>query len=100
MPEWAGIEPESAIAGLTGPLFAYFKPPVSNRIEPESKMGVSIYSGEVAELIRQADEQWALLKWEYQSGRRKIYVDGIRPDDFKSRIVRPVGVPHEVVQRG
>lgn len=86
--EWTGIEERQEIAGLSGPLFAYFKPPVANRVEPESDMGVSVYSGEVADLIRQAEEQWARLWWEFQSGERKIYMDGtsVNAGQFNDRL--------------
>lgn len=74
--EWADLPNRVAIEGLTGPLFAYFKPPQANSIEPESQLGVSVYAGATVDLIREADEQWQQLKWEYRSGRRKIYVNG------------------------
>lgn len=87
VPEWADFEPEIAIDGLTGPLFTYFKPPSANRIEPESKLGVSVYSGEVAERIKEADEQWEAIKWEYKSGERKVMTDGtVEPEQVDDRL--------------
>lgn len=74
--KWADISPETTIADLEKPLFAYFKPPVGNDIEPESRVGVSIYGGATAKLIQQADEQWERIWWEYDSGERKIFADG------------------------
>lgn len=76
VPEWAELEDETRIDGLKGPLFAYFRVPNANNIDTASDVGVSVYGGAVAELIKQADEQWALLRWEYVSGKRKIYMDG------------------------
>lgn len=75
--EWSVIEPEVSIAPVEWPLFTYFKPPVSNNIDVSSDIGVSIYSGAAVELIKQADEQWEALNWEYYSGRRKIYIDQV-----------------------
>lgn len=36
-------------------------------------MGVSVYSSAV-DLIKQADEQWEALQWEYKSGERKLFI--------------------------
>lgn len=86
---WADLQERVEIDGLTGPLFAYFKPPQANDIEPESNMGVSVYGGATAELIRQADEKWEQIDWEYRSGERKIYADEIAapgPREAKNRL--------------
>lgn len=72
---WADLQERVEIEGLSGPLFAYFKPPQANDIEPESHLGVSVYAGATVDLIQEADEQWRQIKWEYRSGRRKIYAD-------------------------
>lgn len=74
--QWADLSEREVIGGLTGPLFAYFKPPVSNDIEPSSPVGVSVYSGATVELIQQADEQWKQLRQEYRSGRRRMLFNG------------------------
>ena len=73
---WADLSEREVIEGLTGPLFAYFKPPVSNDIEPSSPVGVSVYAGATAELIRQADEQWQQLRREYRTGKRRMLFNG------------------------
>lgn len=80
---WAGLKDRWEIENLEKPLFAYFKPPASNNVEPESELGISVYAGATAELIRQADEQWQLIEWEYKSGRRKIYADGVDAGQFE-----------------
>lgn len=74
---WAEIEPETRIENVTGPLFAYFKPPAFNSVDTLSDCGMSIY-GDIATvgLIKQADEQWEKLCWEFQSADRKIIMDG------------------------
>lgn len=77
---WIGLTERSVINGLDGPLFAYFKPPMANQEELSSQMGVSVYSGAVKELIRQADEQWERLWWEFKSGERKIFSDAMQID--------------------
>lgn len=72
---WADLLERAEIENLDGPLFAYFKPPVSNREEPDSFMGVSVYSGAVVDRIKEADEQWERIWWEFKSGERKIFSD-------------------------
>lgn len=76
VPEWADISGEVSIENVTGPLFAYFRVPKSNNIETESQIGVSVYGGSTVDLIRRADEQWDLIRWEYKSGQRKVLMDG------------------------
>lgn len=76
VPEWAEIEQETIIRNVDGPLFAYFRPPQSNNVETEDLAGMSIYGGAVVDLIKRADEQWDLIRWEYESGQRKIFMDG------------------------
>ena len=73
--EWANLLERAEIENLDGPLFAYFKPPVSNQEEPDSFMGVSVYSGAVVDRIKEADEQWERIWWEFKSGERKIFSD-------------------------
>lgn len=89
IPEWADIEPEVTIENVNGPLFAYFKPPIANTADSNSMCGMSIY-GEAAtvELIKQADEQWERLRWEYKSSERKVLMDGTSStaDMFNKRL--------------
>lgn len=89
VPEWADIEPEVTINNVDGPLFAYFKPPIANTADSNSMCGMSIY-GDAAtvELIKQADEQWERLRWEYKSSERKVLMDGTSStaDMFNKRL--------------
>ena len=77
VPEWSDIQEEVTIQNMEGPLFAYFKPPIANTADTNSLCGMSIY-GDAAtvELIKQADEQWERLRWEFKSGERKVLMDG------------------------
>lgn len=43
-------------------------------------MGVSVYSGAVVDLIKEADEQWERIWWEFKSGERKIFSDATQID--------------------
>lgn len=89
IPEWADIEPEVTIENVEGPLFTYFKPPIANTADSNSMCGMSIY-GDAAtvELIKQADEQWERLRWEYKSSERKVLMDGTSStaDMFNKRL--------------
>jgi A118 family predicted phage portal protein len=71
---WADLESEATITGIDRPLFAYFKYPTANNIDPASPLGVSAYA-RATDLIKQADEQWSNFLWEFDSGKRALYVD-------------------------
>jgi len=71
---WADILPEATIRNIERPLFAYFRFPKANNIDPDSPLGVSCYSG-AEDLIRQADYQWSRLLWEMEAGEFALYVD-------------------------
>lgn len=88
VPDWADVPPETKIENVESPLFAYFKPPQSNNVDTDDLTGMSIYGGSVVDLIRRADEQWDLIRWEYESGQRKIFMDGTETmaRDFDKRL--------------
>lgn len=77
VPQWAELPEEIFLSGIERPLFAYFKRPTENNVDFGSNVGTSIYGGAAVNLIRQADEQWGRLMWEYESGERKVFVDGV-----------------------
>lgn len=72
---WDGLSEREELERLDGPLFAYFKPPSANSVEPSSALGVSVYSGPAVDLIWQADEQWQQLRREYKTGKRRMLID-------------------------
>lgn len=73
VPEWADITPEAEISGIDRPLFAYFKIPLANNKDRHSPLGVSVFSNSV-DSIRDADEQYGRLMWEYDGGQMAIDV--------------------------
>lgn len=78
VPDWADLLPEAVIANVKAPLFAYFKMPFANNIDPTSPLGVSIYSRAAQGdncLIQQADQMWTDFLWEFESGKRALYTD-------------------------
>lgn len=71
---WRDIVPVVSMSGITKPLFSYFKMPMSNYIDRTSPLGVSVFS-RCCGLIRDAEEQYERLIWEFESGERALYVD-------------------------
>ncbi len=84
--DWEEIEPEALILNIEKPLFAYFRMPFANNIDPANPLGVSIYSRAAQSnnsepcLLQQADQMWTDFLWEFESGRRALYTD---PEAFK-----------------
>ena len=74
VPEWANLEQSVTIDNVDRPLFAYFKMPEANIVDPYSPLGVSGFS-RVVSLIKDADEQYSRLLWEYEGGEMAIDVD-------------------------
>ncbi len=74
VPEWRGLEEYAEISGVTNPLFAHFKMPAVNTHNTDSPLGASAYSRAV-ELIKDADIQYSRILWEFESGKRALFVD-------------------------
>lgn len=86
---WVEIQPETTISPLTRPLFGYFRYPMANNIDPTSPLGVSCYA-RATDTIEQADRQYTNLAWEFESGKRAMYVDDTAFDqDAKGKPVLP-----------
>lgn len=79
VPEWADLLPEATVTGVDRPLYGYFRYPLANNIDPASPLGVSCFS-RATQQIRDADEIYSTLVWEFESGRRAIYVDELAFD--------------------
>lgn len=91
VPEWAGLEPMVKIEPLETPLFAYFRIPQGNTVEPTSPLGVSVYARAI-NLIREADEQYRRYLWEFEGGELAIDVSEDAFDtDRKGKPIIPVG---------
>lgn len=69
---WSTIEETQTITNVDKPLFAYFKIPLSNNID-DSPLGVSVYA-QAVKLIKQAEEMWERILWEYESKETAIDV--------------------------
>ena len=96
VPEWSGLTENIVFSNVEKPLFSYFRVPSANNIDIDSPLGVSVYADAV-ELIRQADEQWARIEWEYESKETAldVSVDMMRNNSLpqrKKRIYRQYDV--------
>jgi len=69
--EWAELAEEVMLWNVDKPLFAYLKMPLANTVDPESPLGVSVYSRAVG-LMKEADLQFSRLLWEYEGGELAI----------------------------
>lgn len=105
VPEWAGLREETVIEGLKRPLWGFFRTPGANREDRHAPLGASVYAAAVHS-IRDADEQYGRLLWEYEGGELAIDVDEIAlrrtPDGrlelpkreqrlFRGRVAAPAG---------
>lgn len=72
--EWKELNEKVVIKNVICPLFAYFKMPEANTIDPTSPLGVSGFSRAVS-LIKDADIQYSRLLWEYEAGEMAIDID-------------------------
>lgn len=96
VPEWSGLAENIVFSNVEKPLFSYFRVPSANNIDIDSPLGVSVYADAV-DLIRQADEQWARIEWEYESKETAldVSVDMMRNNSIpqrKKRIYRQYDV--------
>lgn len=90
--EWQDIKPLVTIRGMKGNLFAYFRIPLGNVIEPKSPLGVSVYA-KAEENMKEADFQYQRLLWEYKGGELAIDAseDAFELDKF-GRAIIPAGM--------
>ena len=72
--EWSSLQRHTEINGVDRLLFAYFKMPEANTIDPYSPLGVSGFSRAVG-LIEEADKQFSRMLWEFEGGEMAIDVD-------------------------
>lgn len=75
VPTWAQLEPELILENAGGKLpFGWFRVANANNIDLDSCMGSSAFSKAV-DCIRDADEQYSRLMWEYEAKETAIDVD-------------------------
>lgn len=74
VPEWKDIPPKATVKNVDRLLFGYFKMPEANTIDPHSPLGMSCF-GRARNLIKDADEQYSRLLWEFEGGELAIDID-------------------------
>lgn len=70
--EWEHLQEEVNIVNAKGPFYSYFKMPFGNTADNNSRMGVSIFHRSISQ-IKEADEIYAKLLWEFESGDRAVF---------------------------
>ena len=74
VPEWKDIPKKATINNVDRLLFGYFKMPEANTIDPHSPLGMSCF-GRARNLIKDADEQYSRLLWEFEGGELAVDID-------------------------
>lgn len=74
IPQWSALQPETKISPVERPLFAYFKMPEANTVDVTSPLGVSGFNRAIS-LIKDADNQYSRLQWEYEAGEMAVDID-------------------------
>lgn len=72
--EWRELAASVALDNVDKPLFGFFRTPSANTVDSSSPLGMSVFA-RAEELIAQADEVYRNLLWEFESGKRRLYVD-------------------------
>ncbi len=72
--EWKDMAESLVIENVNRPLFGFFRTPSANTTDPGSPLGVSVFAG-AEELMEDADRLYKNLLWEFESGKRRLYVD-------------------------
>ena len=70
---WSELEREAIFEGLDRLPFGYFKVPLANAEDPDSPLGVSVYSRGV-DAIRIADKRYSQLDWEFDSKEAAVHI--------------------------
>lgn len=72
--KWKNLQKETTMQGLEKPLFSYMKNPYSNIIDPDSPLGVSLFS-ECIEELRWLDIAMSTLGTETEQSQPAMFVD-------------------------
>ena len=80
VPQWAELESEVVVRAADGQLFGWYRSPVANSVDPDCPLGAALFD-KATWLIRDADEQYSLIKWEYEGTTLAVDVDpmALRP---------------------
>lgn len=98
--EWKDFQPVTIIKDVTKPMFAYFKMPEANIVDTKSPLGVSGFA-RAEKLIKDADQIYSTLLWEYEGGALAIDIDrdALKFDDETDPAHSRLGVLQERLYR-
>lgn len=89
--EWSDISPYEEFSHADGTLFSYLKMPMANNIDPDSPLGVSVYS-RAEQQIQDADEMYGATLWEFRSKETAIQASNeYFKKDRKGNVILPKG---------
>lgn len=89
--EWSDISPYEEFYHADGTLFSYLKMPMANNIDPDSPLGVSVYS-RAEQQIQDADEMYGATLWEFRSKETAIQASNeYFKKDRKGDVILPKG---------
>ena len=79
---WRDIKPYCRIKNTQRPLFVYFKMPGNDPSSKDSPFGTAVFAP-ACDLILDAYRQYSDLLWEFESGKRALYLDesAVRRDE-------------------
>ena len=95
VPEWADLAKFAELPDIPRPLFAYFKMPFANTVNMESNLGVSVFA-RAEKLLKQADEMWNSLNWEFESKEMALDVD----EDILNPIMAGGAIAYKAIPKG
>ena len=77
---WASLQEKATVKKTDGPLFGWYKVAAANNVDVDSPLGASVYAKAI-DAIREADEQYSRLVWEFEGSELAIDVDptALRP---------------------
>lgn len=77
---WASLQEKATVTKTDGPLFGWYKVAAANNVDVDSPLGASVYAKAI-DAIREADEQYSRLIWEFKGSELAIDVDptALRP---------------------
>lgn len=73
IPQWNELESSVTYEGIDILPFGYFKVPLANANDPDSPLGVSVFSRAVG-LIKKADEMYSNILWEYEATQAAVHI--------------------------
>ena len=95
VPAWAGFLPEAQVAGVDRLPFGYFRVPLANAIDPDSPLGVSIFSRAAIgkhSLLKEADLRYSNSCWEYEATQAAVHIaSSLLGRDANGAIKYPTG---------